>query len=293
MAESVAAWPAPLSPQAHQAPAWLKAHVAFVLAGGMLAGILLVALLGPALAPHDPDAVDALAAMRPVGSPGHPLGTDYVGRDVLSRLLVGVRTSVFFGVWPAAAVLALSTGLGVVCAYVGGLLDSLIMRTLDVFLAFPFFILAVALVTYLGPSLRNAMIALIVVSIPGNVRVIRSVVLSLRERPYIEAARVLGYGQGRIIFGEILPGVLPNAIMLFTLSASHMIAAGSALSFLGLGAQPPTADLGNMIAEARFHIRTQPSLILLPVAVLTVITYAFFAFGDAVQNAIGPSRTSG
>ncbi|HEV8633824.1 MAG TPA: ABC transporter permease [Chloroflexota bacterium] len=252
--------------------------------GALLGAILLLALVGPSLTLYDPDAVDVLAAMRPLGAPGHPLGTDQLGRDVLSRILVAVRTSVFFGVWPALVVVLLSTVVGLVAGYVGGFLDGLVMRALDVLLAFPFFILAIALVTYLGPSLQNAMIALIVVNLPGNVRVIRSVVLSARERPYVEAARILGYGRLRIIFGELLPAVVPNVITLAALDAAHMIAAGSALSFLGLGAQPPTADLGSMVNEARAYLRTQPALTLIPIAVLGAITFSMFAFTDAVQR---------
>jgi peptide/nickel transport system permease protein len=249
-----------------------------------------LAVVGPWLAPRDPDAANVLMAMKPMGTPGYPLGTDQLGRDVLSRILVAIRTSVTFGVWPAVVVVVLSTVIGLVSGYFGGWIDAVLMRVLDVLLAFPFFILAVALVTYLGPSLQNAMIALIVLSLPGNVRVIRSVVLSARERPFVEAAILLGYGRVGIIFGELLPSVVPNAITLAALDAAHMIAAGSALSFLGLGAQPPTADLGSMINEARAYLRQQPSLTLVPVVVLGAITFVLFTFTDAVQRRMGDVR---
>jgi len=249
-------------------------------------GTLLVAaaLVGPVLAPFDPAAAVApqLAEPMPPAAPFY-LGTDDLGRDVLSRLLYGARISLLVGVIAMIVTMAIGTAIGLTAGYFGGVTDVLLMRATDVMLAFPGLLLAVALVAVLRPSVWTIFVVIGLVSWTGVARVIRSEVLSLREREYVLAARAMGGRNGRILWRHVLPNALPTIVVIAALSTSGTILLDAGLSFLGIGVPPPTPTWGRMIQEATSYYRVAPWLMLFPgVAVLfAVLSFNFIAYGLA------------
>jgi peptide/nickel transport system permease protein len=267
-----------------------RRHRLAILALGILAAAVAAAALAPYLPLPDPDAVDTAARLRPPLSPGHPLGTDEFGRDVLARLVWGARVSLLAGVVTAALAMVIGVALGIVGGYYTGWIETAVMRVTDVLMAFPYILLAIAIVAGLGPGLRNAMIAVGVVGFPLYVRLVRGVVLSLREREFVEAARALG-SPDRVILGRhIVPHLSSPVIVAFSLDVGAKILATAGLSFLGLGTQPPTADWGSMMATGRQFVILTPHVVLLPGAAIFVVVLALNVVGDALRDALDPRR---
>ena len=239
-------------------------NVLAVAAAVALVAAVLVAALAPWLPLPDPDTVDTPNRLRPPLSPGHALGTDEFGRDLLARLVWGARVSLLAGVATAAAAMVVGVMLGVIGGFYTGWIETIVMRLTDILMAFPYILLAIAIVGGLGPGLRNAMIAIAIVGFPIYSRLVRGVVLSLREHEFVEAARALGAGDAIILGRHILPHLLSPVIVAFSLDVGVKILATAGLSFLGLGTQPPTADWGSMLATGRQFVVLSPHVALLP-----------------------------
>jgi peptide/nickel transport system permease protein len=262
-------------------------HLA-LLSAILLFVVIAISLLAPVLPIRDPDMPNTTLRMVAPGQGGHLLGTDSLGRDLLSRIIWGGRISLTAGIMASTLALLGGVVLGVLAGFVGGRLDSVLMRTVDVVMAFPVILLAMAIVAALGPSLTNAMLAAAVAGIPLYARVARAQVLTLRELDFVLAARAMGVPVRRIMVEHILPNILTPLIVTYTLDIGNMIILTSSLSFLGLGAQPPTADWGNMIASGRSHIRSVPHLVLIPGVAIFLVVLAFNLLGDGLRDATDP-----
>jgi peptide/nickel transport system permease protein len=258
----------------------------------VLVGVVLAACLAPHLPLADPDTVDTANRLRPLLTPGHPLGTDEFGRDLLSRLVWGARVSLLAGVATAAAAMLVGVVLGVLSGYYSGWPETVIMRLTDILMAFPYILLAIAIVAGLGPGLRNAMIAIAIVGFPIYTRLVRGIVLSVRGREFVEAARALGSTDRLILLRHIVPQLLSPVIVAFSLDVGAKILATAGLSFLGLGTQPPTADWGSMLATGRQFVILSPHVVLLPGLAIFVIVLALNLVGDALRDLLDPRSYS-
>jgi dipeptide transport system permease protein len=255
--------------------------------------LVAVALLAPLIAPHEPyqqyrDAVLVPPVWQEGGRWAFLLGTDAVGRDILSRLLFGARYSLFIGVVVTAVALVSGIFVGVIAGYFRGWIDTVIMRVMDIILAFPSLLLALTLVAVLGPGLTNAMIAIAIVYQPHFVRLTRAAVMSEKTRDYVIAARVAGAGPLRLMFRTILPNCMAPLIVQATLSFSNAILDAAALGFLGMGAQPPTPEWGTMLAEAREFILRAWWVVTLPGIAILVTVLAINLMGDGLRDALDP-----
>lgn len=261
----------------------------FAIAGISILGLLAVIALGAEwIAPHDPNKMDLAAGAQPPSPPEHILGTDELGRDLLSRLIYGGRISLTVGLIVVGIAGTVGVTLGAISGYYGGVIDQVIMRLVDVILAFPFLILAIAVVAIVGPSLTNMMIVLGGVSWIGYARLVRSRVLSLREEEFVQAAHVIGVRDGRIIFRHILPNCLGVVIVQATFGVAVSILAASGLSFLGMGAQPPTAEWGAMLSSAKKYMRVHPLMAIAPGMAIMITVLAINFVGDALRDALDP-----
>ena len=264
-----------------------------VVAGLLLVGALfLVALLCPLISPHNPTAVAPDDAYLPPLSPGHVLGTDELGRDLLSRVLWGARVSLPVALVAVAVGLVGGGLIGLVSGYAGGVTDLLLMRLVDALLAFPALILAIALVAALGPSLVNAMVAIGVVALPVYARLIRGVVLQLKQLEFVVATRSIGASPFRIVVRHLIPNLMNPVLVQVSLSAGFAILAEATLSFLGLGAQPPTPDWGQMITIGRTFLPNDPWLAIVPGACISITVYSFNLLGDSLRDALDPRLRS-
>jgi len=255
-------------------------------AAALLALLLLAAWAAPWIAPADPYHGSMLHRLQPLGATGHWLGTDELGRDMLSRLLYGARLSLLIGVVPVAAAFVLGTVIGLFAGYVGGAANTLIMRTLDVFYAFPSVLLAVAIAGALGPGLSNSLLALTLVFVPQVVRVAESVTTQVRNLDYVEAARMSGAGSLRILREQILGNVLGPIFVYATGLLSVSMILGSGLSFLGLGVKPPEPEWGLMLNTLRSAIYLNPWIAALPGAMIFFTSIAFNLLADGVRSAL-------
>ena len=253
---------------------------------------VVLALAAPWLPLADPDAVDTPARLRPPLTPGAPLGTDEFGRDLLSRLVWGARVSLLAGVGTAGLAMLIGVTLGILGGYYSGWIETVVMRLTDILMAFPYILLAIAIVAGLGPGLRNAMIAIAIVGFPLYTRLVRSVVLSVREREFVEAARALGSSDLVILGRHVVPHLLSPVIVAFSLDVGAKILATAGLSFLGLGTQPPTADWGSMLATGRQFVVLRPHVVLLPGLAIFVMVLALNLVGDAVRDLLDPRTTA-
>lgn len=249
--------------------------------------LAIVAVLAPLLAPHDPAGADVARKLAPP-STEFPLGTDDLGRDVLSRLLFGARLSLGTTLLAAIGIAVTGLVLGTIAGFFGGVVDAVISRVIDILLAFPGLLLALALTGVLGPNLRNLMISVVIVSWAGYARVVRSAVLAERERPYIDAAQATGATRRRIVLRHLLPNIVAPIIVLTTLDMAAILLGISALSFLGLGVQPPTAEWGAMLADARPYLSRAPNLMLFPGTAIFVTALACNLVGDGLRDALDP-----
>ncbi len=255
-------------------------------AGIVVLALILMAIFAPLIAPQDPYQGMSLRRLRPPGSPGYLLGTDELGRDMLTRLIYGARISLFMGVTPVFLALFLGTTIGVVAGYLGGWTNTILMRTVDVFFAFPSVLLAVALAGALGAGIGNGLIALTLVFIPPIARVAESVTTGVRTRDFVEAARASGAGAFLIIRKHVLGNVMgPIFVYAMSLIAVSMILA-SGLSFLGLGVKPPEPDWGLMLNTLRTAMYTQPLLCALPGVMIFITSIAFNLLTDGLRSAM-------
>lgn len=248
--------------------------------------IVLGAALAPWIAPADPTVGNALKRLQPVGTPGHLLGTDELGRDMLTRLLYGARTSLLMGMAPVGMALLIGGTLGMVAGFRGGLANALIMRTVDVLFAFPSVLLAVAIAGALGAGIGNTLLALTIVLIPPLVRVTESATTQVRSLDFIEAARASGASDGVIMRAHVLSNVIGPVLVYATslLSVSIIMAAG--LSFIGLGAKPPTPEWGLMLNTLRNAIYSQPLLAALPGVLIFAVSLCFNLLADGLRSAM-------
>jgi peptide/nickel transport system permease protein len=258
------------------------------LAGGViLVAIVLAALLAPAISPYDPIKANQRTSLEAPGL-AHPFGTDRFGRDILSRVLYGGRLSLPVGFVSVLIGAVVGVTLGLLAGYYGGPADALIMRLVDLMLAFPGILLALAIVAILGGSLFNLMIAVGISSIPDYVRITRGSVLTLKEREFVVAARVVGARDGAIVLRHILPNVLAPIIVLATLGMAAAIITGSALSFLGLGVKPPAPEWGNMLAEGREFLQRAWWVAFFPGLTIMLTVFSINLLGDGLRDAFDP-----
>jgi peptide/nickel transport system permease protein len=252
----------------------------------VVAALLLMALFGPWLAPADPFKTSMLGRLQPIGSEGYPLGSDELGRDMASRLIVGARLSLFMGITPVLLAFVIGTSIGLLAGYAGGLTNTALMRSIDVFYAFPSVLLAIALSGALGAGIGNALLSLTIVFIPPIARVAESVTTQVRNRDYVEAARASGAGAFTIVRVHVLGNVLgPIFVYATSLIAVSMILA-SGLSFLGLGVKPPEPEWGLMLNTLRTAIYVQPWVAALPGAMIFITSIAFNLLSDALRAAM-------
>jgi peptide/nickel transport system permease protein len=249
--------------------------------------VLLVALFGPLIAPYDPIAQNLPDQLQPP-SVSHWFGTDEFGRDILSRMLYGTRIALEVGLIADGISLVVGVSLGLIAGYVGGRTDSLIMRVMDVLLAFPYLLLAMMIVAILGPSLQNAMIAIGIVYVPQYTRLIRGSVLSLRSAEFVYAARIIGASQWRLLTKHILLNCYSPILVQATLSIGSAIVETAGLGFLGLGAQPPLPDWGAMLSTGRNFILQAPWISTFPGLAILVTVIGFNLFGDGLRDALDP-----
>jgi peptide/nickel transport system permease protein len=249
--------------------------------------VALTAMFAPFIAPHSYRELNILNRLSPP-SKEYPLGTDHLGRCVLSRIIYGSRIALLIGVIIVAISATIGVTLGLISGHYGGIIDSIIMRLVDITLAFPVLVLAIAVAGALGPGLVNVMIALGIVGWSGYARLVRGQVLSVKENEYIEAAKAVGTSNIRIIFRHILPNVAGPIIVVATLSMPWALLAASALSFLGIGAQPPTPDWGAILAEGRGFLRRAPWIATFPGLAIMITVLGFNFFGDGLRDALDP-----
>ena len=253
--------------------------------------IFLVAVGAPIVSPYDPTTDSNLAEARQGPSAQHPFGTDRLGRDMLRRIAHGARISLMVGLAVVAGASALGVTFGMLSGYLGGTADSIIMRMMDVLLAFPGILLAIAIVAARGPGLLNTMLAVAVVGIPGYARVMRSMVLSLCEREFVVAARMVGTRDRSIMFRHIFPNSLSPLIVQATLGIGGTILFAAALGFLGLGAQPPLPEWGAMISDGIPFLRTDPHMVFFPGFAIMITVLGFNLLGDGLRDALDPQQT--
>ena len=268
--------------------AWRALRQPRAAAGVIVLAALLVGALGASwLAPHDPTRADLKLRLTPP-SREYPLGTDWIGRCLLSRLLYGIRLTLAVGVVTVAAGVAVGVALGLLAGFYGGVLEAVIMRATDLLLAFPYFLLTIVFVAVLGPSLLNAMIAIAAWTAPHYVRLVRSVVLSVKGREFVEAARALGRPEFGILTRHIMPACVPTLVVQAAIFCAQNMLMGASLSFLGLGAQPPSPELGAMLGAGRQYLRVAPQVVAVPAVGIFLGVLAFNFLGDALRDHLDP-----
>lgn len=276
--------------EGYWAAAWrrLRRHRLAMVGLAIISVIVLLAIFAPLVSPADPLEIDYSNLAAPPGAGGHILGTDAVGRDILARMIYGTRISLQVGVVAVGIAASLGTTVGLVAGYYGGLLDNVLMRIVDVFLSFPVIVLAIAIIAVLGPSLVNVMIALGLVAWTTYARVVRGQALVVRELDFVHAARAVGASDARIIVRHILPNALAPIIVLATVGMAAAIIAEAALSFLGLGVQPPAPSWGTMLNEGRAFLRMAPHISTFPGLAIMVTVLGFNFLGDGLRDALDP-----
>ena len=279
---------APDTPARQSLFARLKKNRLSLVGGVLVLTAVFMALSAPYLPLQDPDAVDTSVRLAPIGTPGHLLGADELGRDILSRMFWGARITLTVSL--AATLIAMITGtiLGLVSGYFLGWTDTVISRGIDVLMAFPYFLLALTVIAILGPGLLNGMLAIALVNVPFFARIIRGSTLSLRESDFVLAAKGMGAGHTRILFRHILLNSLSTLVVATTINLGFMITAAAALSFLGLGVQPPTSDWGTMLASGRQYLSAAPHTSYLPGLAIFLTVLGFNLLGDGLRDALDP-----
>ena len=260
--------------------------------------VVLVALFAPLIAPYPPnEQFRAFTKLPPVWAEGgnwkFVLGTDPVGRDTLSRLIFGARVSLFIGLSVMSVSLVVGIVLGLVSAFAGGAVDSVISRVMDLILSMPSLVLCILVVAITGPSLTNTIIAVTIVYLPGYVRLVRGSALSELSKDYVTAARTIGVGRIRLMFKTVLPNCMAPLIVQAALGVSNAILEAAALGFLGLGAQPPISEWGTMLADNREFLRSDPWLLTLPGIAILITVVAINLMGDGLRDALDPKMRRG
>jgi peptide/nickel transport system permease protein len=265
---------------------FLKNRIA--VAGSVVVILLFAAsLLAPWIAPYDPSDIDLKQVLAPP-SPGHPLGTDQLGRDVLSRMIWGARISLKVGFVATGIAMLIGTILGAVSGYYGRWVDAVIMRFVDIMLCFPTFFLILAVIAILEPSIWNIMIVIGLTSWMGITRLVRADFISLKERDFVSAARVIGAGDFRIIFVHILPNAMASVLVAATLGIAGAILTESALSFLGIGVQPPTPSWGNILTAGKDNIDIAWWLSLYPGLAILITVLGYNLLGEGIRDSLDP-----
>ena len=256
-------------------------------AAAVLVVLLLTAIIGPVLVSSDPLGMDLDNIKQPPGK-AHLLGTDGKGRDILARIVYGARISLAIGVLAAALSLSIGVALGLVAGYFGGWVDTALSQVFDIFLAFPSLLLAIGISAVMPPGLTSAMLAITLVGWSGFARLVRGITLSLREQTYVEASRAIGASSTRILFHHILPNALPLILVAGSLRVGGFILLEAALSFLGLGVQPPTPSWGSMISLNRAYINSAPWMVIFPGLAISITVISFNMLGDFLRDKLDP-----
>ena len=259
----------------------------------VIIAVIFVALVTPLLPLPDPDVIDTKNRFKTPFNTDAILGTDHLGRDLMSRLLWGTRLSLAVGFCAAFLAALIGSSIGIISGFYGKHVDNILMRGIDMLMAFPYILLALAIVAALGPGLFNALIAVAIVNIPFFARNIRGVTVGITHKEFIDAARLSGMTDTRIIITEVLPNVFPVIVIAMSTTVGWMILETAGLSFLGLGSQPPQADLGSMLGEARAALITSPYTSVVPGAMILIIVMAINLLGDGIRDALDPRLKSG
>lgn len=257
----------------------------------LLVVIVLACVLAPFLTNQNPDAQSLLSQLA-TPSPGHPLGMDELGRDEFARMLYGGQISLFIGVFGSVAGMVIGVLLGAVSGFVGGWFDEVAMRVVDILLAFPGILLAILIAAVLGGSMATVLIALTIWWTPGFARIVRSGVIQARGNDYVQAAQALGAKPSRILFRHVLPNTMATIIVYFTLSVASSILTAAALSFLGLGVQPPRAEWGAMVYSASGYLQQDPALVLFPGLAIFITVMSINLLGDVLRDVLDPRMTA-
>ena len=263
--------------------------IKMILFGTLAAGVILTAVFAPYLVPYDPYEQDLGNALLPPGG-AHLLGTDRYGRDMLSRVIMGSRTTVFAALLLVAVITVIGSAAGILCGYHGGKLDAFLMRVSDIFLAFPGMVFAIAVASVMSGGILNAVIALACISWPKYARIARSHVLSIRNMPYMAAAKLSGSGTFKMICRHVVPNIAGPVIVTAVLDIGTMMMEIAGLSFLGLGAAPPTAEWGSMMSNGRSMLQTSPWVILAPGTAIFLTVVIFNLVGDTVRDLLDPRQ---
>lgn len=258
-----------------------------LIAAVVLCLLVLTAVLGPFLVPYDPLAMD-LDNLKQSPSWSHPFGTDSKGRDILSRVVAGARISLAVGIFASLLSLGIGVFFGLIAGYNGGRTDSVLSQFFDIFLAFPSLLLAIGISAVMPPGLLSAMLAITLVGWAGFARLVRGITFSLKEQTYVEASRALGAAPSRILYRHILPNALPLLLVAGSLRVGGFILLEAALSFLGLGVQPPTPTWGSMISLNRAYIKSAPWMVLFPGLAISVTVICFNILGDFLRDKLDP-----
>lgn len=254
---------------------------------GLFLLVVVLALAAPWIAPHDPLKQSLLHRLRPP-SETFWLGTDVYGRDILSRLIWGARISLMIGLFAIGSAMIIGSLIGIVAGYYGGRLDIVLMQAMDVLLAFPSLILGLIVVAMLGPTVTNLVIAISLTAIPPFARIARAPTITIKEREFVEAGRSLGYSDARLMFGHILPNIMPEILVMGSLWLATAIRVEASLAFIGLGVSPPTATWGGMIREGFENILDSMYLAVFPGIAILIVVFALNLLGDGLRDAIDP-----
>ena len=265
----------------------LRSRPLVIAAMGVLVLFVILAVAAPIVAPHDPIGLISGAVMRPP-SWEFLFGTDELGRDVLSRVIHGARISLQIGVITISIALVLGTMVGIAAGFYGGVIDGALMAVMEILLAFPQILLAMAILAMLGPSLKNAMIAVGLSAVPVYARTARGTTLSVRAMDYVEAARAVGAGDGRILVRHVLPNMISPVVVLATAGVGIAILIAAGLSYLGLGAQPPTPEWGAMLSESRAYLRNAWWMATFPGLAITLVVVSLNLCGDWLRDLLDP-----
>ena len=260
-----------------------------ILFGALAVGVILMAVFAPYLVPYDPYEQDLASALLPPGG-AHLLGTDRYGRDMLSRVIMGSQSTIFSALLLVLVITVIGSAVGILCGYHGGRLDSFLMRLSDIFLAFPGMVFAIAVASVMSGGIMNAVVALACISWPKNARIARSQVMTVKRTSFMDAAKLSGSGTFKTIIKHVVPNIAGTVVVTAVLDIGTMIMEIAGLSFLGLGATPPTAEWGSMMSNGRSMLQTSPWVILAPGAAIFLTVMIFNLAGDTVRDMLDPRQ---